>query len=262
MAEISPRKNETQDRPVSIGNNQTLNIPSFGTLLPVRLLGAVFTLPGAGNLVRLELTRAIRQNNFSYPAGTVLVGHLRGGDYNRAFISIFGAIDPRSGRLLEFSGEVNGTDGASGIVGTRKTVKSWGTRFLQALREVSGQAVDVWSAGRGRSGTIVLGGSGGPGGEISSVIRANDQKDSFVMVKAGTEGYVLVTGLPKSELPRSGTADESQIEKDQLPGLNLSEAELAEILVTDDADKVRAALLKMSPKARQLALQAMTGEKN
>ena len=82
------------------------------------------------------------------------------------------------------------------------------------------------------------------------------------MVKAGTEGYVLVTGLPKSELPRSGTADESQIEKDQLPGLNLSEAELAEILVTDDADKVRAALLKMSPKARQLALQAMTGEKN
>ena len=109
----------------------------------------------------MELSRAVRSGGFSYPAGTVLVGRLRGSETNRAFISVFGAIDPKSGKLVKFEGDVLGTDGASGVVGQRKSVKSWGTRFLGALREVGGQTVNVLSSRGGRGGTIVLGGNGG-----------------------------------------------------------------------------------------------------
>ena len=80
-----------------------------------------------------------------------------------------------------------GTDGASSVIGTRKSVKSWGTKVLNALREVGGQTVNVLSSRGGRGGTIVLGGTNGIGGEVSSVIRGNTNNDCFVVVKAGTE---------------------------------------------------------------------------
>ncbi len=195
ISQSSPQTNETNFGQSSSSPIESANVPPFGTLLPVRLLGAVFTLQGSGNLVRMELSRAVKQNGFSYPAGTVLVGRLRGSETNRAFISVFGAIDPKSGKLIKFEGEVTGTDGASGVLGTRKSIKSWGNRFLSALREVGGNAVNVLSSRSGRGGTIVLGGTNGVGGEVSSVIRGDNQSDSFVVVKAGTEAYVLITDL-------------------------------------------------------------------
>ena len=39
--------------------------------------------------------------------------------------------------------------------------------------------------------------------------------------------------------------------------MNLSESEMAEILSTDDPNKLRAALLKMSPQFRALAIKAI-----
>lgn len=261
VSQNSPPTNEPNFGRNSNISNESTNVPPFGTLLSVRLLGAVFTLPGSGNLVRMELSRAIKQNGFSYPAGTVLVGRLRGSETNRAFISVFGAIDPKSGKLIKFEGEVTGTDGASGILGTRKSIKSWGNRFLSALREVGGNAVNVLSSRSGRGGTIVLGGSNGVSGEVSSVIRGNDVKDSFVVVKAGTEAYVLITDLP-GELPKTDLNESLTGNQAEIPGLNLSEAEMAELLVTDDANKIRAAFLKMSPQFRALALQAMEKGKN
>ncbi len=261
VSQNSPPTNELNFGRNSNISNESTNIPPFGTLLPVRLLGAVFTLQGSGNLVRMELSRAVKQNGFSYPAGTVLVGRLRGGETNRAFISVFGSIDPKTGKLIKFAGEVTGTDGASGIVGTRKSIKSWGNRFLSALREVGGNAVNVLSSRSGRGGTIVLGGSNGVSGEVSSVIRGNDVKDSFVVVKAGTEAYVLITDLP-GELPKTDLNESLTDHQAEIPGLNLSEAEMAELLVTDDVNKIRTAFLKMSPQLRALALQAMEKGKN
>lgn len=255
-----PRNENNFERTLNLSNDSA-KVPPFGTLLPVRLLGAVFTLPGAGNLVRMELSRAVKQNGFSYLAGTVLVGRLRGSETNRAFISVFGAIDSKTGKLIEFEGEVTGIDGASGVLGTRKSINSWGTRFLNALREVGGNAVSVLSSRGGRGGTIVLGGTNGIGGEVSSVIRGSNQNDNYVVVKAGTEAYVLITDLPDGQ--QKGDLNASlDDKKNQIPGLNLSEAEMAEILVTDDANKIRAAFLKMSPKFRELALQAMEKGKN
>lgn len=240
-------------------SNESANLPPFGTLLPVRLLGAVFTLQGSGGLIRMELSRAVRSNGFSYPAGTVLVGRLRGSETNRAFISVIGAIDPKSGKLIKFEGDVMGTDGASGVVGQRKSVKSWGTRFLNALREVGGQTVNVLSSRGGRGGTIVLGGNGGVQDEVSSVIRGNTGNDSFVVVKAGTEAYVLITDLPGEQRDDSG--EKIAETRNPISGLNLSETEIAELLTTSDANKIRAAFLKMSPQFRELAVKAMEAEK-
>lgn len=240
-------------------SNESANLPPFGTLLPVRLLGAVFTLQSSGGLIRMELSRAVRSNGFSYPAGTVLVGRLRGSETNRAFISVFGAIDPKSGKLVKFEGDVMGTDGASGVVGQRKSVKSWGTRFLNALREVGGQTVNVLSSRGGRGGTIVLGGNGGVQDEVSSVIRGNNSNDSFVVVKAGTEAYVLITDLPGEQ--RDGLTEKLGETQNSISGLNLSETEVAELLTTSDANKIRAAFLKMSPNFRELAIKAMEAEK-
>lgn len=239
-------------------SNQTANAPAFGTLLPVRLLGAIYTLRGSGGLVRMELSRSIKKGEFSYPAGTVLVGRLRGSEYNRAYLSVVGAIDPKSGRLVKFEGEVLDVDGASGVKGERKSVKSWGAKFLAGLREAGGQAVNVLAARNGgRGGTVILGGgSGGLGGEVSSIIRGDSQGDSFVAVRAGTEAYVLVTDLPGEQ--RTDDVDESErLAGDKLPGVNLTEPEMAEILSTDDPEKIRAALLKMSPQFRALAIKAI-----
>lgn len=242
----------------SVMSNETVNVPSFGSLLPVRLLGAIYTLRGTGGLVRMELSRAVKKGEFSYPAGTVLIGRLRGSEYNRAFVSAIGAINPKSGKLVKFEGEVLGVDGASGVRGERKSIKSWGARFLSGLREAGGQAVNVLAARNGgRSGTIVLGGTGGLGGEMSSIIRGDSQENSFVVVKAGTEAYVLITDLPSEQ--RSDDANESErlADDNNLPGVNLSESEMAEILSTDNPDKIRAALLKMSPQFRALAIKAI-----
>jgi hypothetical protein len=240
-------------------SNESANIPPFGTLLPVRFLGAVFTLQSSGGLIRMELSRALRTDGFSYPAGTVLVGRLRGSETNRAFISVFGVIDPKSGKLVKFEGDVLGTDGASGVVGQRKSVKSWGARFLGALREVGGQTLNVLSSRGGRGGTIVLGGTGGAQEEVSSVIRGNTGKDSFVVVKAGTEAYVLITDLPGEQ--RDDGNEKIAETRNPISGLNLSETEIAELLTTSDANKIRAAFLKMSPQFRELAIKAMEAEK-
>ncbi len=243
-------------------SNESANVPAFGTLLPVRFLGAVYSLRGSGGLVRMELSRTVKQTGFSYPAGTVLVGKMRGSEYNRAFISVIGAIDPKTGKLVKFEGDVMGIDGASGVIGTRKSVKSWGARFLNALRETGSQAVNVLASRGGRGGTIVLGVTNGITGEVSRVVPGSSETDSFVVIKAGTEAYILITDLP-DEQP---TDDSNGVDKlagndSQIPGINLSESEMAEILVSNDANKIRAAMLKMSPNERALAIKAMEAGK-
>lgn len=254
----SPSNLSNFSSPRSATSNEAANVPSFGNLLPVRLLGAIYTLRGTGGLVRMELSRAVKKGEFSYPAGTVLIGRLRGSEYNRAFVSAIGAINPKSGKLIKFEGEVLGVDGASGVRGERKSIKSWGARFLSGLREAGGQAVNVLAARNGgRGGTIVLGGTGGLGGEMSSIVRGDSQENSFVAVKAGTEAYVLITDLPGEQRNDEVNESEKLASDGKLPGVNLSESEMAEILSTDEPDKIRAALLKMSPQFRALATKAI-----
>lgn len=53
-------------------------LPPFGQMLPVRTLGAIYTLR-QGSLTRFELTRDSDGPGWSLPRGTVFVGTLRGG---------------------------------------------------------------------------------------------------------------------------------------------------------------------------------------
>lgn len=174
----------------------------FGTLLPVRLLGAIYTLRNSGGVVRMELTQPIEGNGFSYPAGTTLVGNVRGGESVRAFVTVVGLIDPVSGELVRFTGELMGVDGASGINGERKRVTGKWARFFSGLKDTAGSILG--SVGSLRSGgTVILSeplrrGSERLSEDTSQSIFGNEREDTFLEVIAGTNGYVLVTQLPEA----------------------------------------------------------------
>ena len=173
----------------------------FGSLLTVRLIGAIYTLRNSGGVVRMELTQPVVGKGYSYPAGTTLIGNLRGGESVRAFVNIIGLIDPVSGELVKFTGELLGTDGASGIPGNRKRVTGKWTRFFRGIKDTAGSILG--SVGSFRSGgTVVISeplrrGSEKLSEDTSQSLFGNELEDTFLEVLAGTTGYVLVTQLPE-----------------------------------------------------------------
>jgi cytoskeletal protein RodZ len=230
----------------------------FGTLLPVRFLGAVFTLRASGGLVRMELTRAVSGKNYSYPAGTVLVGSLRGSEYKRAFVSVVGLIDPNTGGLVKFEGEVMGGDGASGVVGQRRKVKGAWSRVLAGLREVGASAASVIGSRRS-GGTVVISDSQAKAsGILSQELGGITRGDSgeFVEISAGTNAYVLVTDLPDE------VSDSDKLAQNSKSTTGLSDEELANLFSEGSAEKIRAALPRMTPEFRRLAEQALAGMEN
>ena len=180
----------------------------FGSLLTVRLIGAIYTLRNSGGVVRMELTQPVVGRGYSYPAGTTLIGNLRGGESVRAFVNIIGLIDPVSGELVKFTGELLGTDGASGIPGNRKRVTGKWTRFFRGIKDTAGSILG--SVGSFRSGgTVVISeplrrGSEKLSEDTSQSLFGNEPEDTFLEVLAGTTGYVLVTQLPE---PNSSIAN-------------------------------------------------------
>jgi hypothetical protein len=182
----------------------------FGTLLPIRLVGAIYTLRNSGGVVRMELTQPIEGKGYSYPAGTTLIGNLRGGESTRAFVSVVGLIDPASGELVKFTGELMGADGASGINGNRKRITGKWTRFFRGLKDTAGSIMG--SVGSFRSGgTVILSeplrrGSEKLSEDTSQSMFGAEREDTFLEITAGTSGYVLVT-----QLPETGTANVAAI---------------------------------------------------
>src|SRR5205807_646828 len=83
-------------------------LPPFGTMLPVRTQGVVFTLRN-NSYARLELTRDAAGTGWSLPKGTILVGRTTGSEYDRAFMNVIGYIDPRDNKLVKMSGDVLGS---------------------------------------------------------------------------------------------------------------------------------------------------------
>lgn len=174
----------------------------FGTLLPVRLTGSIYTFRNSGGYVRLELTRPVEGKGYSYPAGTTLVGNVRGGESIRAFVTIIGLIDPVSGELVPFGGELMGRDGGSGIEGRRRKLTSAWSRFFSGLKDTAASVLG--SVGALRSGsTVILSepirkGSESMSEDLSDALLKNGKDDTFIEVSAGASGYVLVTGLPEN----------------------------------------------------------------
>ena len=200
--EDGTRKDENVQaaKPESTGTVPVAQIP-FGALLPVRLVGSIYTLRNTGGFVRMELTRPIEGNGYAYPAGTMVVGNVRGGEAVRAFVNIIGLIDPASGELIRFSGELLGRDGSSGIEGKRRNLTSRWARVFRGMKDTAASFLGSVGAIRSRS-TVVLSepirrGSESMSEDLSDSILKNEREDTFLEVAAGASGYVLVTGLPE-----------------------------------------------------------------
>jgi len=189
----------------------------FGTLLPVRLVGSIYTLKNTSGVVRMELTRPVEGRDYSYPAGTVLVGNARGGESARAFVTVIGLIDPVSGDFVKFGGELLGKDGASGIEGKRRRLTSQWLRFFNGLKETASSVLR--SVGALRSGgTVILSepirrGSESISEDFSDAVLRNGKDNIFIEVSAGTNGYVLVTDLPDGSTVLTGNLKAEAAEK-------------------------------------------------
>src|SRR5262249_52495029 len=172
------------DKPVAL--------PTFGAMLPVRTLGAIYTLrPG---LTRLELTREIRGEGWLLKKGTVLIGRQQGSENDRAYITLVGFIDPASGRLVKLAGDVLGADGAPGLQGKRRQISS---RWSRVLGRAANAAVSLGQAALTRGGGVNVYLPNAISPEIQSLSPSTISRREFVEVSAGATAYALVTDLPK-----------------------------------------------------------------
>ena len=258
--------------PAKLGGETILansSIP-FGSILPVRLVGSVYTLRNSAGFVRMELTRGVEGRGFSYPAGTLLVGTLRGSEYKRAFISVVGLVDSKTGNLIKFSGEVLGNDGASGMSGRRRKISSAWSRALVGLRDAGTAALGA--LGNLRSGgTVVISdstqkASGVLTGQISDLVGSKQKTDEFVEITAGTNGFVLVTNLPGEDSNKTIASPTrtsgSGMASNAATLSGLTDEELADLFSGASSEKLRAAMPRMTPEFRRLAEQALAALKS
>jgi hypothetical protein len=222
-------------------------LPPFGAMLPIRTMGALYTLrPG---LARFELMRDVSGQGWQMRKGTTLIGQQQGGEYDRAYVSLVGFIDPESKRFVKAPGEVLGADGAPGLQGKRRQVSS---RWARVLGRVATSAVSLGQAAlsRGNSTTVVL-----PGAVAPELTPSVASRREFVEAPAGTPGFVMITDLPK---------EAQAVDADPLAegsGETLTDEELAEILSSDSPEKIRSAMPRMTPELRRIA-EAVLKEQN
>jgi hypothetical protein len=245
----------------------TVVLPSFGSMLPVRTIGELYTLR-TGALTRLEVTRDMNGNGWSMKRGTILVGTGKGGDYDRAYISIVGFIDPQSGKLVKLGGDVRGGDGGAGLKGKRRQLDSGWARVLGQVGTAALNMTGALLGGRGNGSVIISDGLRTRAvnpvtDELSGVISGeSDQKQrrGFVEVVAGTPGYVMVTDLPamikgteaRPELDEQTLAALTDVDAAR-PATGLSERELAELIANGSPEEIRADIPRMSPEMRKIA---------
>jgi hypothetical protein len=291
-AEVTGRNNERsviigeevkaapESRPVngdvgSVGqprqNEQGVVLPSFGSMLPVKSLGVLYTLR-SGGLVRLELSREVKGKGWSMPKGTVLVGVSRGAEYNRAFVSLVGFIDSESGQFVKVGGDLLGSDGGVGIRGERRKMTSSWSRVLSKMGEASLRVAEGLAGSVGRRPIVVTDAFGGYGGRVTNeldgaLLGRDRDRDIFVEVAAGSQGYIMITDLPEaiqgvdalSKLSSADLRDRSDVSVPrQLTGI--SEQELAELIQSGDVERIRAAMPRMRPEMRRVAEAVVSGE--
>ena len=245
--------------------------PSFGSMLPVRSLGVLYTLR-SGGLVRLELTRDVKGKGWSMARGTVLVGAMRGAEFDRAFVSLVGFIDPESGRFVKITGDLLGADGGTGIRGKRRKMTSGWSKALARLGEAGLGIAGTLAGSVGRRPVVITDAFSSYGGrvtgELDGALTGKDKdRDSFVEVAAGSSGYVMITELPDSVqgvdalAKLSGRAVEERSDVDHpRTATGISERELAELIQSGDVEKIKAAYPRMSVEMRRVAEAVVGGD--
>ncbi|HWP45256.1 MAG TPA: hypothetical protein VNO14_18585 [Blastocatellia bacterium] len=241
-----------------------ITLPDFGSILPVRTLGTIFTLR-SGSLTRLELTRDVGGDGWALAKRTVLIGTVRGGEQDRAFIALVGLIDPQTNRFVKLTGELLGGDGGSGLKGKRHRLSSgWSRAFSRigssavqvagaiAGSRISGQPIIITDVGTRTINPFTS--------EVDAVLLDRSTSRGFVEVTAGTPGFVMVTDLPAEikgvdALPELSPDRLARLSDTQAarPATGLSEEELAALLTSGDPEDIRAALPRMTPQMRKLA---------
>jgi len=234
-------------------------VPPFGTMLPVRTQGVIFTLRN-NSYARLELTRDTAGNGWSLPKGTVLIGRTTGSEHDRAFVNVIGYIDPRENKLVSVTGDVLGSDGANGIPGKRIAVDR--SSLKQTLRKVASSGLQVASSMAGAltgRGTVVIDGAGyrlmDPINDQARGLVTDSNKNTFVKVEAGQQAYVMVTDLP------------GRVEGTDAPGTeqspqfaSLTDREVMELILFGTAEDVRAAMPLMTEEQKRLAIKTRSPE--
>ena len=267
---IAPRKREAASPERAKGEESravVLALPSFGSMLPVRSLGVIYTLR-SGGLVRFELTRDVKGKGWFLPHGTVLVGALRGSEYDRAFISLIGLIDSESGRFIKITGDVLGSDGGTGVRGKRRKMSSGWSKVLGKLGEATFGIAGSLASSVGRRPVIITDAFGGAGSRVTSEFDGallNKDRNVFVEVAAGTSCYVMITELPEAiqgvdALAKfSGREVESRADSDQRrDATGISEHELAELIQSGDPEQIKLALPRMTAEMRRVAEAVIT----
>jgi hypothetical protein len=271
-------KAAAESRPVGGGSSgqprrdeHGIVLPSFGSMLPVKSLGVLYTLR-SGGLVRFELSRDVKGKGWSMPKGTVLVGVSRGAEYNRAFVSLVGFIDSESGQFVKVGGDLLGSDGGAGIRGERRKMSSNWSRVFAKMGEASLRVAEGLAGSIGRRPIVVTDAFGSYGGRVTNeldgaLLGRDRDRNTFVEVAAGSQGYIMITDLPEaiqgvdalSKLSSSDLKERSDASVPrQLTGI--SEQELAELIQSGDMDRIKAALPRMSPEMKRVAEAVMNGD--
>jgi len=246
-----------------------VTVPPFGSMLPVRSLGILYTLR-SGGLARFELTRDVNGKGWSMRRGSVLVGAVRGAELDRAYISLVGFIDAESGRFVKISGDLLGSDGGSGIQGKSRKMSGGWSRVLSKLGEAGLSVVGAFAGSIGRRPIVINDAFGSYSGQVTSeldgVLRGRD-RNSFVEVAGGSSGYMMITELPDSvkgvdALSRLSGEDLEQRSNVEQPRkrTGISERELAELIQSGDREQIRDAMPRMTPEMRRIAEAVISGD--
>lgn len=228
----------------AVAEKQT-NLPTFGAMLPVRLLGVLYTLR-QGTLARLELTRDLKTERWQLRRGTIFVGQVQSSARDRAYLQINGLLDPQTQTFTKLNGEVLGNDGGAGLRGKQRRIASAWMKVLDRTAD-AGVQIATGILNRRSSSVIV---AADPTGMYRATMgndssRAEQNRD-FVEVPAGTTGFVLVTTLP-------ATTDAAHFAQTKDETDQLSDEELAALLLNADPARIRAALPQMSPALQRIA---------
>ena len=231
-------------------------LPPFGTMLPVRTLGVIFSLRN-NSFARLELARDCKGEGWSLPKGTLLIGQVRGSEYDRAYVSIVGYIDTKTNKLVKISGETLGSDGGAGLPGKRVGIDR--SRFKQTLSKVASSGLQVAGMMAGAltgRGTVVLNGAGyrvlNPiTDEAGQIVNGAADKRSFVKVEAGESAYVMISDLPKEirAIDAPGEQDWGHV------ATSLTDREVMELILFGTPEEIKAALPRMNEEQRKLVIQ-------
>ena len=268
----NPERSSSNPNPIKESHSEPkVALPPFGSMLPVRTIGGLYTLR-SGALARLELTRDMVGHGWSMKRGTILVGTTKGGEYDRAYVTIIGFIDPESGKFVKLGGDVLGGDGAAGLKGKSRQLDSRWTRILSQLGNAALSVTTAALGGRGNGTVIISDGARSSlinpvSEELNGLIGTQSDRNKragFVEVVAGTPGYVMVTDLPatikgtepNAELDVQSLAALSDIDAVR-PATGISEREFAELIANGSPEEIKAKLHRMSPEMRKIALAVL-----